>query len=156
MDAGGLAKLIGIDVLVIIVMALVVGLPAPRWPRSWLVEDHGPLHLTRVDKVEFYRDLRVSTLIRVLPEGGSWAGGDSKSSLPGTDTDSLVSYLIEVRRAEWVHTLMAFAWVPLIFFNPMWLWMFFAAGVIFINLMFWLVLRYNRVRIVRILDKRAA
>jgi hypothetical protein len=34
--------------------------------------------------------------------------------------------------------------------------MVFAAGVIFINLMFWLVLRYNRVRIVRILDKRAA
>jgi hypothetical protein len=34
--------------------------------------------------------------------------------------------------------------------------MFFAAGVVGINLLFWLVLRYNRVRIVRILDKRAA
>jgi glycosyl-4,4'-diaponeurosporenoate acyltransferase len=153
MDMGALARLIVIDILVICVTAIVIGGSAPRWPTRWLQRDRGPLTLTRYDTVDRYRRLGVTWWVRVLPEGGSWLGGKSKSTLPGRDVESLQSYLVEVRRGEWVHWLMMFAWLPLVFFNPWWLTALFAVAVFCLNAVFLLVLRYNQLRLTALLHR---
>lgn len=150
-DIASLARLIAVDVLIIILCGLTVGVPAPRWPARWLDHDRGPLQLRSFETVERYRRFGAQWLIGALPEGGSWTGGQSKASLFGADILSLQRYLVEVRRAEWVHILMSFAWVPLVLFNPWRLWLAFAIGVVAINLPFLIVLRYNRLRLLRIL-----
>ena len=88
-----------------------------------------------------------------LPEGGSWLGGQSKSNLFGIDAASLRDYLVEVRRGEWVHFLSAFTFLIIVPFNP-WqlivLWFF----IVFIgNMVFFLVLRYNQLRLTSILAR---
>ncbi|MEK9811173.1 MAG: hypothetical protein VW362_12040 [Candidatus Nanopelagicales bacterium] len=153
MDLGALARLIAIDFAVVCVTAIIIGGSAPRWPDRWLQRDVGPLSLTRLDTVERYRRIGIGWWTRVLPEGGSWLGGESKSRLPGRDLDSLRRYLVEVRRGEWVHWLMMFAWVPLIFFNPWWLTLLFAIIVFAVNTLFLLVLRYNQVRLTALLER---
>lgn len=153
MDVGQLARLVVIDLAVVIVFALVIGGSAPHWPARWLARDIGPLRLTRLDTVVRYRRLGVPWLARVLPEGGEWMGGESKSALPGMDAESMERYAIEVRRGEWVHILTMLAWVPLAFFNPWWLTLLFGIIVIVTNGVFLLVLRYNRVRITAILSR---
>ena len=153
MDVGALARLIVIDIVVICLVAIVIGGSAPRWPDRWLQRDRGPLRLTRLDTVDRYRRIGIGWWARVLPEGGSWLGGESKSALPGRDAESLRHYLVEVRRGEWVHWLMMFAWVPLIFFNPWWLTLLFAVIVFFVNLLFLLVLRYNQLRLTALLAR---
>lgn len=153
MDVGATAILVVVDFLIICLCGLTIGVPAPRWPDRWLNEDRGPLRLRSFDRVDFYRGLHVQWLISKLPDGGSWTGGESKSSLYGMDEASLRRYLIEVRRAEWVHVLMSFSWVPLVFFNPLWLLLLYMAFVIGINAPFLMILRYNRVRLTRILGR---
>lgn len=153
MDVAALGRLIVIDILVICVTAIVIGGSAPRWPTRWLQRDRGPLTLTRFDTVDRYRRLGITWWARVLPEGGSWLGGESKSALPGRDAESLRRYLVEVRRGEWVHWLMMLAWVPLAFFNPWWLTLLFAVLVVLINLVFLLVLRFNQLRLTALLQR---
>lgn len=152
-DVAGIGRLIVIDILVVCVTAIVIGGSAPRWPDRWLQRDRGPLRLTRFDTPNRYRRLGIVWWTRVLPEGGSWLGGESKSALPGRDAASLRRYLVEVRRGEWVHWLMMFAWLPLVFFNPWWLSLLFAVLVVIINVLFLLVLRYNQVRLTGLLDR---
>lgn len=112
-----------------------------------------PPRLTRYDTVSNYRRFGVMWLVKVLPEGGDWLGGESKSTLPGGDVESLQRYAVEVRRGEWVHLLTMFVWLPLIFFNPWWLTLIFAVIVIVSNGLFVMVLRYNRLRITSILRR---
>lgn len=152
-DVAGIGRLIIIDILAICVAAIVIGGSAPRWPARWLQRDRGPLRLTRWDTTGRYRAMGIGWWARVLPEGGSWMGGESKSALPGRDAASLRSYLVEVRRGEWVHFLMMFAWVPLLFFNPWWLTLLFAVVVVIINSLFLLVLRYNQLRLTALLAR---
>lgn len=155
MTIGGTLILIGIDFAVICVCAMAIGIPAPRWPDRWLDRDRGPLKFRKWDRPDVYRRLHAPLLIRILPEGGSWTGGESKSALFGSDRADLERYLIEVRRAEWVHMLMLFAWVPLVFFNPWPMLIFWIAFVVIINGLFLTVLRFNRVRLTRILNRSA-
>ena len=93
-------------------------------------------------------------LARHLPEAGDTFGGESKSQLPGNDPAALQRYLVEVRRGEWVHWLSMPTWIVLIFlpwntWGLIVLWAFITVGI---NLMFLSVLRYNRLRIERILQ----
>jgi len=88
-----------------------------------------------------------------LPELGGTFGGESKAQLPGTTHDHLVDYLREVRRAEWVHWLSIAGSFVLLLFNPWWLALAFVIVVTAGNLPFLLVLRNNRLRIRRIIDK---
>lgn len=154
MDVG--VALIGVDILVIVGLTLLIGASAPRWPARWLHVDRGPLRLRAIDDMRRYRRWHVPALARRLPEAGSTFGGESKKVLPGSGAEDLVRYLAEVRRAEWVHWLSMLTVLPLALINPLWLWVAFAVIVVAVNAVFIVVLRYNRIRLVSILQRGVA
>jgi hypothetical protein len=147
---------VALDIVVVVAISIGVGAWAPRWPDAWLGHDTFPLTRMPGESVERYRRLGVPRLARRLPELGATFGGDSKSTLPGVTADALRTYLREVRRAEWVHWLSVAGSVVLFAFNPWWLALAFVIAVLVGNLPFILVLRNNRLRITRILDRTVA
>lgn len=153
MDVGSAATLLLVDFLVLVAMAITIGFIAPRCPNRWFSRDVGPLQLTRFDTVRAYRRLGIPWFAKWLPEGGSWLGGESKASLFGVDAASLKAYLIEVRRGEWVHFLSAFTFIPLVLWNPWWAMLFWFLIVGVGNMVFFLVLRYNQVRLTSLLRR---
>ena len=148
-----LTLLVVIDILVVLTISIGVGALAPRWPDSWLDSDPVPLALGPCETPTFYRRLKVPRLARRLPELGDTFGGESKSQLPGSTRDHLSAYLREVRRAEWVHWASVVGSLVLFVFNPWWLALAFVMVVTAGNLPFLLVLRNNRARLTRIIDK---
>ncbi|CAB5015428.1 MAG: hypothetical protein F2889_06755 [Actinobacteria bacterium] len=147
---------IAASVVVVIALAICIGASAPRWPKTWLQRDVGPLRFNRFDTRSRYRKIGITKLARRLPELGAVFGGQSKSALPGVTNADLVTYLIEVRRAEWVHWLTLLVWLPLIFFDPWWLTLLFAFMVIAGNTIYIAILRHNRLRLTGILESREA
>jgi glycosyl-4,4'-diaponeurosporenoate acyltransferase len=144
--------LVGVDLAVVLVVTLAVGATAPRWPGRWLSRDRGPLRLSRMDDERTYRRFGVHTWGRRLPEAGG-VFGSSKRHLSGGSREALAAYLVEVRRAEWVHWLSLVGLGPLAAFNPLWLWTVFAVIAIAVNAPFVVVLRRNRVRVLRLLAR---
>ena len=153
MTTGSLARLIVIDFIVMVIGTAIVGAMAPRWPARWLTADRGPLRLRNFDTPALYRRLRAPWLAATMPEFGAVCGGESKKQLPGIDRESLGRYLIEVRRAEWVHWLACTPVVVLYFFNPWWLAVLWTVFVVFVNGIFIVIVRHNRVRLLRILER---
>jgi glycosyl-4,4'-diaponeurosporenoate acyltransferase len=145
--------LVVIDILVVLTVSIGAGALAPSWPDSWLDGDPVPLALGGWETPAFYRRLRIPRLARRLPELGDTFGGQSKSQLPGWQRDHLIAYRREVRRAEWVHWVSVVSALVLFAFNPWWLALAFVIVVTAGNLPFILVLRNNRARITRIIDK---
>lgn len=153
MDTEALIRLVIIDLVILVGLAALIGLIAPRCPDRWFARDRGPLILTRWDRVAIYRRWGIPWCSRWLPEGGSWLGGASKSRLFGMDVDSLRAYLVEVRRGEWVHGIAGFTFLVLVPFNP-WQLILLWFLIIFVgNLVFFLVLRYNQLRLTSILER---
>ncbi|MBM3670532.1 MAG: hypothetical protein FJW97_11110 [Actinobacteria bacterium] len=150
---GDLIRLIAIDVLVVIVVSLAVGVSAPRWPGSWLTRDRLVLHRFPWETPTYFRRFPIATWARVLPEWGATFGGQSKRSIPDRDPLAIAAYLTELRRAEWVHWVSMFSWVPLAFFNPWWLTVAFAIIVVLGNAPFMMILRSNRMRMTSILAR---
>ncbi len=145
--------LVAVDIVVVVVVSIGVGAWAPRWPAAWLSRDTFPLYLWPWETVPFYRGLGVTWLARRLPERGGTFGGDSKSRLPGTSAREMEGYLREVRRAEWVHWWSIASSLVLALFNPWWLALAFILLVTAGNLPFIVVLRNNRLRLRRIIDR---
>jgi hypothetical protein len=145
--------LVAIDIVIVVAVSIGMGAWAPRWPASWLAHDSFPLHLWPWETVSFYRRLGVPRLSSRLPELGSTFGGESKDRLPGTSASDMGAYLLEVRRAEWVHWLSVTGSLLLFAFNPWWLALTFVIVVTAGNLPFIAVLRNNRLRIRRIIDR---
>lgn len=143
---GRIVLVIVADLSIVLVTTVAIGAWAPSWPDAWLARDRGPLRLTRVDTVAGYRRLGVQRWARRLPELGGLFG-ISKRGLPGRSRDALGGYLVEVRRAEWVHWGSLVSLVPLAAFNPVWLWALFAFLSVAVNAPFLAILRYNRVRL---------
>ena len=150
-----LAFLIVIDIVVVAGISIGVGVTAPRWRGQWLTRDFGPLHLAPWETPKFFRALKTRKLAKRLPELGSAFGGKAKSELPGRDAEQIDLYLIELRRAEWVHWVSLFSWVPLAFFNPWYLTLLFMVIQISGNISFFLILRANRLRLVQIRQRLA-
>jgi hypothetical protein len=148
-----LALLVGISILVVGGISIGVGALAPRWPDRPLEHDPFPLALWPWESVTFYRRLGVPRFARRLPELGATFGGESKSQLPGSTLDDLMAYRRETRRAEWVHWISTASPFVLFAFNPWWLAIGFVIVVTAGNLPFILVLRNNRLRINRIIDR---
>jgi glycosyl-4,4'-diaponeurosporenoate acyltransferase len=144
--------LVVIDIVVVVGISIGVGAWAPRWSGSWLTHDVFPLTRMPWEKPAFFRRLGIPRLARRLPEMGDTFGGTSKASLPGTSPMELADYLVEVRRAEWVHWVSIVSAFVLFAFNPWWLALAFVIVVALGNLPFVLVLRNNRFRIQRILE----
>jgi len=141
------------DLGIVAAWTLAVGASAPRWPAGWLARDRGPLRLTRLDAPGVHRRLGVDRWARRLPE---WGGvfGLSKARLPGRTPEHLAAYLVEVRRAEWVHWLSLASLVPVARLGPRWLTALFAAVACAVNAPFLAILRFNRVRLLRVLARR--
>lgn len=153
MTTGSLARLVVIDFIVLVVGTAIVGSMAPRWPNRWLTSDRGPLRLRSVDVPANYRRVHVQWLTATMPELGAACGGTSKKQLPGTDANSLQAYLVEVRRGEWVHWLACLPCIVLFFFNPLWLALLWSLVVVMVNGVFIVILRHNRIRLLRILER---
>lgn len=153
MTTGSLVRLVVIDLIVVAAGIIAIGASAPRWPVRWLERDHGVLRLQGFETPGFYRRLRVSWWRSALPELGAAFGGTSKKQLLGTDAGSLGAYLVEVRRAEWVHWLACAPVALLYFFNPLWLALAWTLAVLAVNGIFIGVLRNNRIRLLRILER---
>jgi hypothetical protein len=145
--------LVAVDIVIVVTVSIGAGAWAPRWPRSWLGHDAFPLLLWPWETPAFYRRLGVPRLAHRLPELGATFGGESKARIPGRTGADLAGYLVEVRRAEWVHWISVASSLLLFVFNPWWLALAFAVVVTMGNLPFILVLRHNRVRLKRILDR---
>ncbi len=130
-----------------------VGATAPRWPAGWLARDRGPLRLAPGESVARYRRVGVHRWARGLPE---WGGvfGVSKRRLPGSSPEQLAGYLVEVRRAEWVHWLSLLALVPIARSGPRWLGRMFAGVALAVNAPFLAILRFNRLRLQGLLARR--
>lgn len=152
---GTLGLLIGVDILVVVGLTVVIGASAPRWSTARLQRDTGPLRLVAAETAGHYRRIGVPRLARLLPEAGGAFGGESKRVLPGSSAMQLSDYLVEVRRAEWVHWLSMATVLPLLVFNPWWLWVFFAVVVVVVNGVFIAILRFNRLRLLAILERSA-
>lgn len=148
---GTLVMLILIDVVIVAGISILVGALAPRVGPHLLSRDFPPVIQMPWETPQFFRALRVHKFARRLPELGGTFGGVSKSELPGRTLADINRYLIEIRRAEWVHWISIVSWVPLIFFNPWWLTLVFAVIVIGGNTLFLLILRRNRARLTAIL-----
>lgn len=141
-----LLGVVAANVGVITVVSVGIGASAPRWPRKWLVRDRGPLRLTRWDQLATYERLGIRSLGRALPEAGAAFGGKSKRTHPRATAEQLSDYLVEARRGEWVHWLAISAVVPMLAYNPWWMWLAFLASVLLVNGVFIIILRYGRVR----------
>jgi glycosyl-4,4'-diaponeurosporenoate acyltransferase len=141
-----LVVLILIDIVIVAGISIGVGALAPRISVRYLGAEPFPLTFMPWESPVFFRALRVSKLARTLPELGATFGGESKSELPQRTVADMDRYLVELRRAEWVHWISIVSWVPLAFFNPWWLTALFAVIVISGNTLFLLILRRNRQR----------
>jgi hypothetical protein len=151
MTLGGYVLLGVIDIAVIAGLSIAIGATAPRWPDRWLGRDTWLTRPRSWETPAFFRTLRAPQLATALPEFGSMFGGESKRTIPGRDVASLRRYLLEVRRAIWVHALSMLTWLPLLAFNP---WGMTVAGAVIavvINLPFVIVLRQNNARLSRML-----
>ena len=147
MSIGQLVVLILIDIVIVAGLSILAGAIAPRIPPRWLTRDFPPLIFFPWESPRFFRFFKVSAWAKRLPELGSAFGGESKSQLPGRDIGQIDRYLVELRRAEWVHWFSVLTWVPLAFFNPWWLTLLFAVIVLGGNTLFLLILRRNRQRL---------
>lgn len=142
-----LVRLILIDIAIVAGASILIGAIAPRVSPRLLSRDFPPVVHLPWETPRFFRALRVQQLARRLPELGDTFGGASKNQLPGRSVSEIDLYLVEVRRAEWVHWFSVLTWIPLIFFNPWWLTLLFAVIVVGGNTLFLLVLRRNRERL---------
>jgi len=117
------------------------------WSRPRAFEDGGRL----------YRRLGIDRWKGRLPEaGGLFAGGFSKRSMRSRDTAYLERFVAETRRAEAGH-LMAFGASPLFaLFNPLWIVPLHLLYGALSNLPFVAIQRYNRFRLLRLLERRRA
>jgi len=116
---------------------------------TWLNRDVGPLRLTRWDTQANYERLGVRQLKRLYPEGGEWAGGKSKSRLPNlADSTAVDGYVVETRRAEWVHWIGCLSWLPVTLFAAWGVTLGLGVVTLVVNLIPIVIVRYNRLRLV--------
>ena len=136
----------------------VVGYAAHRLRASWLDHDGA---LTRLRPWErggrLYERAGIRRWKDRLPEAGAtFRGGRSKRALPGRSDDELRAFAAETRRAELVHWVIPSITPVFVLWNPPALVGAMAVYAVVANLPCLFVQRYNRARVARVLDRRAA
>lgn len=133
-------------------LSAVVGLAAGRVPDRLLARD---TWLTRLRAVEAggrrWERLAVRRWKDALPEAGGLFGGTSKAHLAGRG--DVERQLLETRRGEWVHWVLLGCGPLFALWNPGWLASVMVAFGVASNLPFIAVLRFNRGRLLRIVDR---
>ena len=131
-----------------------MGYLAHRLPRARLDHDTA---LTRLRPVEaggrvYERRLHIARWKDRLPEAGAFfPGGFSKRAVTRHDLDR---YLPETRRAELTHWWIMFATPLFLLWNPWWIWLLMVVYAVTANLPCLVIQRYNRARVLRILERR--
>ncbi len=144
---GYLWQVVG-GIVCVAVISVGIGLTAPHWPDRWLDRDRGPLHLTRWDSQRNWERVGVRWWKRRFPDGGDWAGGETKSRLPDlADQAAIQRYIVETRRAEWVHWLADLSVIPILFFATWWIFLAFFVVTFIVNAIAIMIVRYNRLRL---------
>lgn len=145
-----------IDIVVWTVWGTLVGYVFHRLPAAWFAHDDAVTRIRRWERQgQFWADhTRVRRWKKRLPEAGDlFTGGFSKRRLRTRDVEYLERFLVETRRAEWVHWVV-FAIAPLFFlWNKPWLAGVMIAYGLLANLPCLITQRYNRARLVRILGR---
>lgn len=139
------------------VLGVSIGYATHRTPAARF--DHDTV-ITRLRPFEadgriYERVTRIRRWKRFLPEGGDvYDGGFNKRHLRGRDDAHLQRFVTETRRAEVTHWL-AMACGPLF-----WIWSAFWLGLVMVvfgllaNVPCLITQRYNRARLLRVLDRR--
>jgi glycosyl-4,4'-diaponeurosporenoate acyltransferase len=135
-----------------------VGLAAHRLPAERLGHDNG---LTRLRPWErggrVYERLGIRRWKDRLPElGAAFRGGVSKRRLGSTSGAGLERFAVETRRAELVHWAIPAVTPVFVLWNPPWLVGAMVAYAVVANVPCLLVQRYNRGRLLGIVERRAA
>jgi glycosyl-4,4'-diaponeurosporenoate acyltransferase len=97
--------------------------------------------------------LRIRSWKDHLPETGGWFGL-SKRQLPGMATDELERFALECRRGEMTHWAVLFATPAFAVWNSGWALLLVTVTGVAASVPFIAVLRFNRLRIERIIDRR--
>jgi len=150
--------MVGIDVVAWGIIHAGTGYMAHRLPATLCERDTWLTTLRTWERSgRLWRVLRVHDWKDRLPEAGDvFEGGVSKRSLPGLDDAGLRQFAASTRRAEMGHWSAAAASPIFFVWNPPWI-----AGVMVfyglaVNAPFIAIQRYNRLRVSRVLDRRAA
>lgn len=138
-------------------IGLATGVVANRMPLRWLERD---TWITRLRAVEsdgrlYERRLRIRRWKDLLPEAGDmFRGGFSKRRIRFRDSQHLLRFVAETRRAEYVHWANAVAGVLFLAFLPLWAGLVMVAFGLLTHLPFVFIQRYNRARLLRTLHRR--
>jgi glycosyl-4,4'-diaponeurosporenoate acyltransferase len=129
-----------------------------RWPpATFEVDDVVTRERTFERGGRWYEErLRIRRWKDRLPEaGGMFAGGFAKRDVAGGETDVMVRFVAETRRAETMHwAVMAGTALPMVW-NPWWAFPVHATVAAGSNLPCIAIQRYNRLRLQRVLGRRA-
>lgn len=106
-------------------------------------EDNGFFYSKRL-KIKRWKDL--------LPQYVS-KGGFSKKSLDSLSIEYVDRFILETCRGEWAHRKCMLASILLLLINRILVGIAFSSMVVFVNLPFVCIQRYNRIRFLRIREK---
>ena len=149
---------VGLDVVLMGVVHAGCGYVSYLLPDRLLAEDRWLWKQRRIERDgALYTDIfQVNRWKRRLPEAGAlFAGGYDKRSLGGRSTAALENYVRETRRAETAHWLMAACLPVFLTFNPWYASVLLALYTVAVNAPCVIALRANRLRLLRLLDRRA-
>jgi glycosyl-4,4'-diaponeurosporenoate acyltransferase len=146
-----------VDAGVWAVWSTLCGYGAHRIPGEYLARDNAVTRLRAFERDGrvYERVLRIKRWKDLLPEAGAlFRGGVSKRHIGGHDREHLERFAAATRRAELAHyPILAFG--PVFFaFNPWWLALVMVGYAVVANVPCILVQRYNRARLVRVLNRR--
>ncbi|MCU1393169.1 MAG: glycosyl-4,4-diaponeurosporenoate acyltransferase [Ilumatobacteraceae bacterium] len=134
------------------------GYLAHRLPQRWCERDNAVFRIHRCERSgAAWRVLRVARWKDRLPEAGAlFAGGVSKRSIPDTTDAGLRTFASLTRRAETAHWLAAVMSPVFVLWNPWWVAVIMVVYGFGVNAPFIAIQRYNRLRVVRVLDRRVS
>lgn len=137
---------------------VVSGWVANRCPDGLFANDSV---VTRIRSFErcgrWYEHLHIRAWKSRLPEAGAvFEGGVSKASLPGFEPGQLGVLARETRRAEWVHLANIGFGCTFVIWQPWNIALVMAVFGIVVHLPFVMVQRYNRARVLRVIDRGRA
>lgn len=148
---------VALDAVVWATWSGLVGYTAHRLPLHRVARD-GPLTRLRAweQSGRAYERLAIRRWKDRLPEFGAvFRGGVSKRALPSRTTSDLDRFAAETRRAELVHWTIPVITPLFALWNPPWLLAAMAAYAVVANVPCLVVQRYNRGRLLRVLDRRS-
>lgn len=146
-----LLNIIGIPVVHLALAWLATALPASRF-----ADDSKFYRFTEMEKSGwlYHRVFFIRKWKHFLPDGAPWFKGFPKGNLYSVETDYLQKFVVETRRGEWSHWIQLIIIIGFTIWTPMPSAIVIVAYSLLVNLPCILNLRYTRMRLIRVLDKR--